>query len=153
MIDIFKETLQDGMEIVKFKEMANVYKITLSYNGMIGTCDLSKMCAPKSEKSLCKQAINTAVSGMYINAGNLAEAKEWLDGNKWDLEDNDNLSEKNELFFNKDELLFIHEILGKIDYHLLMHILKDSDIRNREDLTMLMTRIYNRIDRELELDK
>ena len=55
--------------------------------------------------------------------------------------------------FNKGELLFIHEILGNIDGHLLMHILKDSDIRNREDLTMLTTRICNRIDRELELEK
>lgn len=58
-----------------------------------------------------------------------------------------------ELSFKNEELLFIHEILGNIDRHLLIHILRDSDIRNRDDLTMIMTRIYNRIDRSLGLDK
>ena len=85
MIDIFKKELQDGMEIVKCKEMANVYKITLSYDGMTGTCELSKMCAPNAEKSLCRKSIDTAISGMYINAGNLTEAKLWLDGEKWNV--------------------------------------------------------------------
>lgn len=85
MIDIFKKELQDGMEIVKCKEMANVYKITLSYNGMTGTCELSKMCTPNAEKSLCRKSIDTAISGMYINAGNLTEAKLWLDGEKWNV--------------------------------------------------------------------
>ena len=85
MIDIFKKELQDGMEIVKCKEMANVYKITLSYNGMTGTCELSKMCAPNAEKSLCRKSIDTAISSMYINAGNLTEAKLWLDGEKWNV--------------------------------------------------------------------
>lgn len=86
MIDIFKKELQDGMEIVKCKEMANVYKITLSYDGMTGTCELSKMCAPNAEKSLCRKSIDTAISGMYINAVNLTEAKLWLDGEKWNVE-------------------------------------------------------------------
>ena len=85
MIDIFKKELQDGMEIVKCKEMANVYKITLSYNGTTGTCELSKMCAPNAEKSLSRKSIDTAISGMYINAGNLTEAKLWLDGEKWNV--------------------------------------------------------------------
>lgn len=85
MVDIFKKELQDGMEIVKCKEMANVYKITLSYDGMTGTCELSKMCAPNAEKSLCRKSIDTAISGMYINAGNLTEAKLWLDGEKWNV--------------------------------------------------------------------
>lgn len=83
MIDIFKNELQDGMEIVKCKEMTNVYKITLSYDGMTGTCELSKMCVPNAEKSLCRKSIDTAISGMYINASNLTEAKLWLDGEKW----------------------------------------------------------------------
>ena len=85
MIDIFKKELQDGMEIVKCKEMANVYKITLSYDGMTGTCELSKMCAPNAEKTLCRKSIDTAISGMYINAGNLTEAKLWLNGEKWNV--------------------------------------------------------------------
>ena len=96
MIDIFKKELQDGMEIVKCKEMANVYKITLSYDGMTGTCELSKMCAPNSEKSLCRKSIDTAISGMYINAGNIIEAKSWLEGERWNVEETKTVSASEE---------------------------------------------------------
>lgn len=34
MLEIFKGTLQDGMEIIKEKELVNGFKVTLSYNGM-----------------------------------------------------------------------------------------------------------------------
>lgn len=83
MIDIFKEVMQDGMEIVKCKEMSNKYKITLSYNGMNATCELNKLCTPGNEKSLCMRAIDTAMSTMYIDNGNYQEAKAWLDGERW----------------------------------------------------------------------
>lgn len=83
MIDIFKDTLQEGMEITACKELASKYKVTLSYKGMTGNCELGKTCAPKYEISYCRKAIDSAVSSMYINAGNLVEAKAWLDGEKW----------------------------------------------------------------------
>ena len=83
MINVLKSVLQDGMEIEKVKEMANEYRVTLKYKGMTGNCSVSKMCTPGNEKSLCMKSIDTAISGMYINAGNLAEAKAWLDGERW----------------------------------------------------------------------
>lgn len=84
MVDIFKDTLQEGMAIINCKELSNRYKITLAYEGMTGTCELSKMCSPNSERALCRKAIDTAISGMYINIGNLLEAKAWLEGERWD---------------------------------------------------------------------
>lgn len=83
MINVLKSVLQDGMEIEKVKEMANEYRVTLKYKGMVGNCSVSKMCSPRCEKSVCMKSIDTAISGMYINAGNLAEAKAWLDGERW----------------------------------------------------------------------
>lgn len=83
MINVLKTVLQDGMEIEKVKEMANEYRVTLKYKGMTGNCSVSKMCSPGNEKSLCMKSIDTAISGMYINVGNLAEAKAWLDGERW----------------------------------------------------------------------
>lgn len=92
MIEIFKDTLQEGMEITACKEYASKYKVTLSYKGMIGNCELGKTCAPKQEKSFCRKTIDTIVSGMYINAGNLEEAKAWLEGERWNIEETKNTS-------------------------------------------------------------
>lgn len=83
MIDVFNNVLQEGMEIEKYKEMANEYKVTLKYKDMAGICHVSKMCSPGNEKILCMKAIDTAISSMYINNGNLQEAKAWLDGERW----------------------------------------------------------------------
>ena len=92
MIEIFKDTLQEGMEITACKEYASKYKVTLSYKGMTGNCELGKTCAPKQEKSFCRKAIDTIVSGMYINAGNLEEAKAWLEGERWNIEETKTVS-------------------------------------------------------------
>ena len=112
MIDIFKEVMQDGMEIVKCKEMSNKYKITLSYNGMNATCELNKLCTPGNEKSLCMRAIDTAMSTMYIDNGNYQEAKAWLDGERW--------NEKKESKFKKPEapfLLLAEDMDGIVSYY------------------------------------
>lgn len=84
MIDVFKGILQSGMSISQCKELSNKYKITLNYNGMQGKCELVKTCSPGNEKSLCMQAIDTAISSMYIDNGNMQEAKVWLHGERWD---------------------------------------------------------------------
>lgn len=83
MINVLKSVLQDGMEIENIKEMANEYRVALKYNGMTGNCSVSKMCSPGNEKPLCMKSIDVAISGMYINVGNLEEAKAWLDGERW----------------------------------------------------------------------
>ena len=96
MINVLKSVLQNGMEIEKVKEMANEYRVTLKYKGMTGNCSVSKMCTPGNEKSLCMKSIDTAISGMYINVGNLAEAKAWLDGERWNIEETEFVSASEE---------------------------------------------------------
>lgn len=55
MIEVFKETLQEGMELIKYKEMASKYKVTLSYKGMTGNGELGNMCAPKKGKRILSE--------------------------------------------------------------------------------------------------
>lgn len=86
ILDIFKDTMQDGMEITKCKELANKYKLVLSYNGMSASCELNKLCTPGNEKSICMQAIDNAMSTMYLGKGDLKEAEVWLHGEQWNIE-------------------------------------------------------------------
>lgn len=94
ILDIFKDVIQEGMEIVKCKELSNKYKLILSYNGMSASCELNKLCTPGNEKSLCMQAIDNAISTMYLSKGDLKEAEAWLHGERWDLkkEENENVN-------------------------------------------------------------
>lgn len=85
ILDIFKDTLQDGIEITKCKELSNKYKMMLSYNGMFASCEVNKLCTPGNEKSLCMQAIDNAMSSMYLDKGDLREAEAWLHGERWNL--------------------------------------------------------------------
>lgn len=75
ILDVFKDTLQDGMKITKCKEISNKYKLTISYKRMSALCEINKLCTPGNEKSLCMQAIDDAISSMYINSGDLREAQ------------------------------------------------------------------------------
>lgn len=85
ILDVFKDILHDGMEITKCKELSNKYKLSLSYNGMSASCELNKLCTPGNEKSICMQAIDNAMSSMYIDKGDLKEAEAWLHGERWNL--------------------------------------------------------------------
>ena len=96
MLEIFKGTLQDGMEIIKEKELVNGFKVTLSYNGMTADTNIPKAVVSGREKDVCKSSINNAMSTMYINAGNIEEAKAWLDGEKW-IESNNERTDKQKL--------------------------------------------------------
>lgn len=83
MIDILKQELKEGMTIENDRELSDKYKLTIVYDGMYAPVVLYKTCAPGCEKELCRKVIDTAMSTMYVNVGNLAEAKKWLDGEFW----------------------------------------------------------------------
>ena len=83
MIDVLKNELKNDMSIGTEKELSSKWKVTILYNGMQSTIDLPKTCTPGCEKEVCRKAIDTALSTMYVNAGNLTEAKKWLDGEFW----------------------------------------------------------------------
>ena len=87
MFEILKDTLQSGMEIKNERELSNKWKFSIAYDGMQAATELPKTTAPGHEVEVCKTSINNAMSTMYINAGNLVEAKAWLDGERWKSED------------------------------------------------------------------
>lgn len=149
MINIFKSVLQDGMEIEKVKEMANEYRVTLKYKGMVGNCSVSKMCSPRCEKSVCMKSIDTAISGMYINTGNLEEAKAWLDGKRWNIKKEHMAST---IDLSENELIYLHELLGYLDYHLAEHIFANSSEKDNIDIHAIGQKIFDKVDRELNKD-
>lgn len=80
MLEILQEVLQEGMKITNVKELSNKWKFSIVYNDMQAATELPKMVTPGCELEVCKTSINNAVSTMYINVGNLIEAKSWLEG-------------------------------------------------------------------------
>ena len=120
MIDILKRELKSGMAINAEKELSSKWKVTISYEGMQSAIDLPKTCTPGCEKELCRKVIDTALSTMYINAGNLAEAKKWLNGEFWKKS------------IDKDELLNDEDILK--DIHLAEEMYKDGELIEACDL-------------------
>lgn len=87
MLEILQDELQEGMEIKNVRELSNKWKLSITYDDMQATTELYKMVAPGCELEVCRTAINNAMSTMYINVGNLIEAKSWIDGEKWNLKD------------------------------------------------------------------
>lgn len=87
MFEILKDTLQNGMEIKNERELSSKWKFVIAYDGMQAATELPKTTVPGHEVEVCKTSINNAMSTMYINAGNLVEAKAWLDGERWKTED------------------------------------------------------------------
>lgn len=85
MINVFKSLLSPDMKIVTCKELASKYKIKMSYKDMSSETELLKTCIPGAEKEVCQKAINNAISTMFINSGDLIEAKKWLDGEFWKI--------------------------------------------------------------------
>jgi len=78
MLDVLKDRLIDGLEIVKVKETNIKYTITFCFDGDETTADLHKSCAPGAHNAVADSAIITAVSTVYFNRGDFAKAKEWL---------------------------------------------------------------------------
>lgn len=89
MIDVLKRELKGGMSISAEKELGSKWKVTIIFNEMQSTIDLPKTCTPGCEQEVCRKAIDTALSTMYVNTGNLTEAKKWLNGEFWKESDED----------------------------------------------------------------
>ena len=121
MFDILKDTLQSGMEIKNERELSNKWKFSIAYDGMQATTELPKTTAPGYEVEVCKTSINNAMSTMYINVGNLVEAKAWLDGERWNIDadekkirisfrvydkDGNDVTDKNDWYIGIDGILY-----------------------------------------------
>ena len=121
MFDILKDTLQSGMEIKNERELSNKWKFSIAYDGMQAATELPKTTAPGYEVEVCKTSINNAMSTMYINVGNLVEAKAWLDGERWNIDadekkirisfrvydkDGNDVTDKNDWYIGIDGILY-----------------------------------------------
>ena len=88
---------------------------------MQAATELPKTTTPGHEIEVCKSSINNAMSTMYINAGNLVEAKVWLDGERWNIDadekkirisfrvydkDGNDVTDKNDWYIGIDGILY-----------------------------------------------
>lgn len=79
MLEILESRLIDGLEIVKVKETNSKYTITFRFGDDEARADLPKSCAPGAQDKVADSTIITAMSSIYINRGEYAKAKNWLD--------------------------------------------------------------------------
>lgn len=79
MLDIFKERMPQGMEIVKVKERNNYYHLLVSYQGTTAEAHLGKAVAPGYAEKNCDFTICATMAGIGFDTGNVAMAKEWLE--------------------------------------------------------------------------
>ena len=121
MFEILKDILQNGMEIKNVRELSNKWKFSIAYDGMQAATELPKTTTPGYEIEVCKTSINNAMSTMYINVGNLVEAKAWLDGERWNIDadekkirisfrvydkDGNDVTDKNDWYIGIDGILY-----------------------------------------------
>ena len=86
MVDILESqvSLIEGLEIVKCRELSSYYKVILSYNGINAKeSKLDKMCAVGKEIQFVRFFIETAITGVLLDKGNMIEAKKWLNHEVW----------------------------------------------------------------------
>lgn len=80
MLDILKNRLPDGLEIVKTKNKtgASQIQIWFSYDGVEVVGWLQKMCAPKMEESNCDFTICNAMINIALKKNDMGMADYWL---------------------------------------------------------------------------
>lgn len=86
MADILESQVKliKGLEIVKCRELSSYYKVILSYNGINAReSKLDKMCAVGKEIQFVRFFIETAITGVLLDEGNMIEAKKWLNHEVW----------------------------------------------------------------------
>lgn len=77
MADILENqvSLIEGLEIVKCRELSSYYKVILSYNGINAKeSKLDKMCAVGKEIQFVRFFIETAITGVLLDEGNMIES-------------------------------------------------------------------------------
>lgn len=81
MLDILKERLPEGLEVVKVKDKASAsqIQITFRYEGMENVSWLYKTCTPGCENKLCDQTIASTMLGFALKRKDLRMADYWND--------------------------------------------------------------------------
>lgn len=82
MLDIFQKTIEEApvdLRILSVKEGSVKSKLVVECSGQKTTIELSNTCTPKEEQTYCWQVLATAMSSIYIGAGDLEKGRLWLD--------------------------------------------------------------------------
>lgn len=78
MLEIMKERLPEGLEIVRVRELAGRSKILFSYDGVEVTGYLPKTCAPGKETNVADFNIHTVMMEARMRKGDIDGAREWM---------------------------------------------------------------------------
>ena len=79
MLDILKDRLPDGLEIVKIKDRAgrSQIEIVFSYARTETIGWLYKTCVPGKESNVCDFTIYAAMTAIALKKGDMEMAKHW----------------------------------------------------------------------------
>lgn len=80
MLEIVKDRMPEGLEIVKTKCKSNSSQIQIwfTYDGMECVGYLPRICTPGMHDRVCDRTIFNAMAEFALMKGDLATAKEWL---------------------------------------------------------------------------
>lgn len=79
MLDILKERLPDGLEIIKVKDRGNQTQIWFRYQGYETRGELQKTCAPGYAEQNCDYTISNAMMSIALKKGDAQMTKVWHD--------------------------------------------------------------------------
>lgn len=81
MLEVFEEVrrgLPFDLELLSVKEDNNKYRLTVSYSGRSTTVELRKTTTPGAQEDYCWYALATAMSSLYLDAGDVGRTRLWL---------------------------------------------------------------------------
>ena len=81
MLDVLKERLPEGLEIVKVRDRASASQahILFSYDGTEAEMGLQKTCAPGMAEYNCDFTICAVMQHIFVTREDWTRAKEWMD--------------------------------------------------------------------------
>ena len=79
MLNILKERMLDGMEIVKAKEKPSKYEITFSIKGVEVKTEIPKACTPGMQNRIVDDTIFNAMAQSAFKRGDFEDVGKWLD--------------------------------------------------------------------------
>lgn len=79
MLEIMKERVPAGVDIINVAEKPSKYELILFVDGEKVSCWVPKACTPGSAETVVDFAICTTMIGLYLERGDLKNAKKWKD--------------------------------------------------------------------------
>lgn len=82
MLNIFRDMLPDGVEIVSTKTTTNrrSFDVEIRYSGVTAMCEIPKQSVPGAERKTAANAINTAMASIWFQKGDIQKSQRWLSG-------------------------------------------------------------------------